>query len=200
MARKKVKRISVNAMDEIMVGCVNTETVNWNGLDVVITKTLSLEDMLAFVDSVVKSCFDQATGAYMPEIKDFAIRSNVMERYANFTLPSKIERQYDVVMRSGAFEMVLNHLNAAQFNELIRAIDDKLKNAADVNIQTVFRQFDEVVDSFNNLQEKIGTLFSGIDSSDIENLMGAISDGGIDEAKVVKAYIDQGRDEKRDEK
>ena len=37
MARKKVKRISVNAMDEIMVGCVNTETVNWNGLDVVIT-------------------------------------------------------------------------------------------------------------------------------------------------------------------
>lgn len=196
MARKKVKRISVNAMDEIMVGCVNTETVNWNGLDVVITKTLSLEDMLAFVDSVVKSCFDQATGAYMPEIKDFAIRSNVMERYANFTLPSKIERQYDVVMRSGAFEMVLNHLNAAQFNELIRAIDDKLKNAADVNIQTVFRQFDEVVDSFNNLQEKIGTLFSGIDSSDIENLMGAISDGGIDEAKVVKAYIDQGRDEK----
>ena len=156
--------------------------------------------MLAFVDSVVKSCFDQATGAYMPEIKDFAIRSNVMERYANFTLPSKIERQYDVVMRSGAFEMVLNHLNAAQFNELIRAIDDKLKNAADVNIQTVFRQFDEVVDSFNNLQEKIGTLFSDIDSSDIENLMGAISDGGIDEAKVVKAYIDQGRDEKRDEK
>lgn len=189
MAKKKTKRISVNAMDEIMNGYEATEPVNWNGIEVTITKNLPLEDMLAFADSVVKSCFDQTTGAYMPEVKDFAIRINVMERYANFTLPSKAERQYDIVMRSGAYEMILNHINITQFYELMKAIDAKLQNAADANVQMVFRQFNDVVTSFEGLQEKVGALFAGVDSADIGKLMGAISNGSISEEKIVHAYM-----------
>lgn len=189
MAKKKIKRISVNAMDEIMKRYENNETIQWNGLDIVITKTLSLEDMLSFADSVVKSCFDQESGTYLPEVKDFAIRSNVMEKYANFTLPSKVEHQYDMVMRSNAFETVLDHINHAQFNELMRAIDAKLQNAADANVQMVFRQFNDVVTSFEGLQEKVGALFADVDHADIGKLMGAISEGGISEEKVVQAYI-----------
>lgn len=191
MAKKKIKRISVNAMDEILKRYENTETIQWNGLEVVITKTLSLEDMMAFADSVVKSCFDQTSGTYMPEIKDFAIRSNVMERYANFTLPSKVEHQYDMVMRSGAFETILNHVNHAQFNELMRAIEVKLQNAADANVQMVFRKFDDVVTSFEGLQDKVGALFAGVDQADIGKLMSAISEHGVSEEKVVKAYMEQ---------
>jgi hypothetical protein len=189
MAKKKTKRISVNAMDEIMNGYEATESVNWNGIEVTITKNLPLEDMLAFADSVVKSCFDQTTGAYMPEVKDFAIRINVMERYANFTLPSKAERQYDIAMRSGAYEMILNHINIAQFYELMKAIDAKLQNAADANVQMVFRQFNDVVTSFEGLQEKVGALFAGVDPADIGKLMGAISNGSVSEEKIVLAYM-----------
>lgn len=191
MAKKKTKRISVNAMDEILKRFENTETVQWNGLDVVITKTLSLEEMIAFADSVVKSCFDQASSTYMPEIKDFAIRSNVMERYANFTLPSKVEHQYDMVMRSGAFEMILNYINHAQFNGLMQAIEAKLQNAAEANVQMVFRKFDDVVTSFEGLQDKVGALFAGVDQADIGKLMSAISEHGVSEEKVVKAYMEQ---------
>ena len=189
MAKKKSKRISVNAMDEILNGYEATKSINWNGLDVIITKSLSLEDMLAFADSVVKSCFDQSTGAYMPEVKDFAIRINVMERYANFTMPSKAERQYDVVMRSGAYEMILDHINMAQFYELMNAIDAKLKNAAEANVQMVFKQFNDVVTSFEGLQEKVGSLFAGVDAADIGKLMNAMSEHGVSEEKVVQAYI-----------
>lgn len=191
MAKKKIKRISVNAMDEILKNYENTETIQWNGIEVVITKNLSLEEMMAFADSVVKSCFDQTSGAYMPEIKDFAIRSNVMERYANFALPSKVERQYDMVMRSGAFEMILNHVNISQFNELMRAIEAKLQNAADANVQMVFRQFNDVVTSFESLQERVGSLFAGVDAADIGKLMNAMSENGISEEKVVQAYMEQ---------
>ena len=193
MAKKKIKRISVNAMDEIMKSYEVTEAVNWNGLEVIITKTLTLEEMISFADSVVKSCFDQATGAYMPEIKDFAIRSNVMERYANFTMPSKVENQYDMVMRSGAFEMIMNHINTSQFGELMHAIDAKLQNAADANVQMVFRQFNDVVASFEGLQEKVGSMFAGVDPSDIGKLMSAISERGVSEERVVKAYMEQKR-------
>ena len=189
MAKKKIKRISVNTLDEMMNGFENTTTIKWNDVDVVITRNLSLEDMLAFVDSVVKSCFDQTTGAYMPEVKDFAIRSNIMERYANFTLPSKVERQYDIVIRSGAVEEIIEHINHNQFNEIIKAIDSKLQNAADANVQMVFRQFNDVVTSFEGLQDKVGSLFADVNPDDIGKLIGAISDGGISEEKVVQAYI-----------
>lgn len=189
MAKKKIKRISVNAMDEILNEYETTESIEWKGLDVAITKNLSLEDMLAFADSVVKSCFDQSTGAYMPEVKDFAIRINVMERYANFTMPSKAERQYDVVMRSGAYEMILEHINMAQFYELMHAIDAKLQNAADANVQMVFRQFNDVVTSFESLQEKVGSLFAGVDAADIGKLINAMSEHGVSEEKVVQAYM-----------
>lgn len=189
MAKKKIKRVSVNTIDEIVSRYEATETVNWHGIDVVITKTLSLEDMLAFADGVVKSCFDQNTGAYLPEVKDFAIRINVMERYANFTMPSNAEKQYDVVMRSGAYEMILEHINMAQYSELIRAIDAKLQNAADANVQMVFRQFNDVVTSFENLQEKVGSMFSGVEAADIAKLMNAMSEHGVSEDKVVQAYI-----------
>ena len=191
MAKKKIKRISVNAMDEILKDYENTETIQWNGIEVVITKNLSLEEMMAFADSVVKSCFDQASGTYMPEIKDFAIRSNIMERYANFTLPSKVERQYDVVIRSGVVEEILRHNNFSQFDELLKAIDAKLQNAADANVQMVFRKFDDVVTSFEGLQDKVGALFAGVDQADIGKLMSAISENGVSEEKVVKAYIEQ---------
>lgn len=191
MAKKKIQRISINTMDDIMERYENTEVVQWNGMDVTITNTISLEEMIAFVDNVVKSCFDQTTGAYMPEIKDFAIRCNVMERYANFTLPRRIERKYDMVMRSGAFEMILNHVNAAQFNDMMRAIDAKLQNIAEANTQMVFRKFDDVVASFENLQNKVGSMFEGVDSADIGKLVSAISENGVSEEKVVKAYIEQ---------
>lgn len=191
MAKKKIKRISVNAMDEILKDYENTETIQWNGIEVIITKNLSLEEMMAFADSVVKSCFDQASGTYMPEIKDFAIRSNIMERYANFTLPSKVERQYDVVIRSGVVEEIMRHINFAQFDELLKAIDAKLQNAADANVQMVFRKFDDVVTSFEGLQDKVGALFAGVDQADIGKLMSAISEHGVSEEKVVKAYMEQ---------
>lgn len=189
MAKKKIQKISVNAMDEIMKRFDTVETIEWNGLQVVIKKNLSLEEMMTFANSVVKSCFDQATGAYMPEVKDFAIRSNIMERYANFTLPSKVERQYDIVIRSGAVEEIMNHINFAQFSELMKAIDAKLQNAADANVQMVFRQFNDVVTSFESLQEKVGSLFAGVDAADIGKLINAMSEHGVSEEKVVQAYM-----------
>ena len=189
MAKKKIKRISVNEMDEILSRYTNTEIVQWNGLEVQIMKSLSLEDMLAFADSVIKSCFDQDTGAYLPEVKDFIIRCNVIERYSNFSMPSKLERKYDMAVRSGAYEMILNHIDIAQFTELMRAIEAKLQNAADANVQMVFMKFNDVVSSFEVLQQKVDALFSGVDAADIGKLIGAISESGISEEKVVQAYI-----------
>ena len=41
------------------------------------------------------------------------------------------------------------------------------------------------------MQEKLGSLFAGIDPGDINKLVGAISERGMDEEKLVKAYMEQ---------
>lgn len=190
MAKKKTQKISVNAMDEIMKRYQTTETVEWNGLQVVIKKNLSLEEMMTFANSVVKSCFDQANGAYMPEVKDFAIRANVLDMYTNFTLPKDLEKQYDMVIRSGAVEMVLNHINYMQFNELVKAIDSKLQNTADANIQAFITKLDNVTTAFSDMQTEMEKMFSGVDSEDIGKLVGAIANGDNTQEGIVKSYLE----------
>lgn len=189
MAKKKVQKISVNAMDIIMKQYETVETIEWNGLQVVIKKDLSLEEMMTFANSVVKSCFDQASGAYMPEIKDFAIRANVLDMYTNFTLPKDLGKQYDMVVQSGAVEMVLNHINHMQFNELVKAIDSKLQNTADANIQAYITKLDNVTTAFSDMQTKMENLFSGVDNEDISKLVGAIANGDNTEEGIVKSYL-----------
>lgn len=190
MAKKKIQKISVNAMDEMMKGYQNTEVVEWNGLQVVIKKNLTLEEMLCFANSVIKSCFDQGDGSYLPEVKDFAIRSNIMERYANFTLPGNLEKQYDMVIRSGAVEMIMNHINFAQFSELMKAIDAKVQNTADAHIQTFIKKLDEVTDAFSHMQGEMEKMYSGVDTEDISKLVGVISDGKATEENIVKSYLE----------
>lgn len=190
MAKKKIQKISVNAMDEIMKRFDAVETIEWNGLQVVIKKNLSLEEMMTFANSVVKSCFDQASGAYMPEVKDFAIRANVLDMYTNFTLPKDLNKQYDMVIRSGAVEMVLNYINYAQFNELVKAIDSKLQNTADANIQAFITKLDNVTTAFSDMQTEMEKMFSGVDTEDIGKLVGAIANGNNTEEGIVKSYLE----------
>lgn len=191
MAKKKLQRISVNALDEVMKGIQeNRKVVEWNGMEVVITPTLSLEEMLSFARGVVQSCFDLKTNAYMPEVKDFVIRVNIMQKYANFTLPAKTERQYDIVMQSGAVEMIMKHINTAQFNELLSAIEDKIANTAEANVQAMYKQFNDVVTAFEGLQEKMGAMFDGVNSADLQKLVSALDNGKIDEGKVAAAYLE----------
>ena len=190
MAKKKTQRISINAMDEIMNRYETVETVEWNGLQVVIKKNLSLEEMMTFANSVVKSCFDQSSGAYMPEVKDFAIRANVLDMYTNFTLPKDLSKQYDMVIRSGAVEMVMNHINFTQFSELMKAIDAKLQNTADANIQAFITKLDAVTSAFTNMQEQMESMFSNFDAEEVSKFISSIANGGNPEENIVKSYLE----------
>lgn len=194
MATKKIKskRISVAAMDEIMKRYQETEAVQWNGLDVIIKKNLSMDDMLNFVDSVVNSCFDAQTGEYRPEAKDFAMRVNILTRYTNFALPEKnVEHQYEIAVLSGAVDMVLNYINAAQFYEMGRAIDAKIEHRASANIHALTKKFDDVVTAFQKLQADIGKQFAGISDDELATLVKAVSNGTFSEEALVKEYLKQ---------
>lgn len=188
----KTKRISVNVFDRIAKETYTpTETIEWNGIEVIVKRMLSFEEMMMFVDSVVKSCFTIDKGTYLPEVKDFAIKSSILEMYANFSLPNNIEHKYNLIYCTDATQVVLQHIDAHQFNEIVRAINDKLDNIAQANIEMVYKQMNDLYVAFDNLQKQLSSVFEGINHDDVSRLVSAITDNKLDEEKLVKAYTTQ---------
>lgn len=187
----KIKKISINAMDRVMSEFHSPTTkFDWHGIEVTVKPTLSFENMMTFVDSVVKSCFTSDTGVYIPEVKDFALKSCILELYANFSMPSNIEHRYNLIYCTDAVEAVKEHINTEQLYEIECAIDEKIEHTAQANIDALNKQMNELYASLNNMQEQFANIFSGVGNDELSRLIGAISDGGLNEEKIVKAYID----------
>lgn len=125
----KEKKISIASFDKVLKEqAVPNTTEHWFGNEVVIKHTISIAQMLAFVDNVVSSCFHDE--GYMPEVKDLLIKSNLLTRYANFTLPENLEHRYTLIYNTDAVAMVSKHISSAQFDEILRAIDEKSTTSA----------------------------------------------------------------------
>lgn len=190
---EKVNNVSVSAMDDIMKKTyINEEEVEWNGQHFVILRSLDMSGMLEFVDSVVRSCFDKDTKEYRPEAKDFAIRLNVIKRYANMNIPSNVDHQYTIAVCSGVVEMIMEHINRSQFNEMMRAIDAKMNNLASANIEMLYLKLENLLNMFDGLQNNVISVFDGITADDIKNIANAFANGNTPtEEGIVKAYIEQ---------
>lgn len=188
----KIKKISINALEKCVKEAAGEPIVTkeWRGINVNIKVRLGLKEMMTFVDGVVKTCFTEDDNQYTPEVLDFAIRSSVLEMYANFTLPTNIEKQYELVYGCDMYETILETIDRIQFDAMLRAIDEKIAHIAASNIEAVTRQVNDVYASLNALEERLSAVFQGIDNDAITGLVGAMADGKFDEEKLVQAYFE----------
>ena len=97
MAKKSEKKVSISALDNIIgERFLNTVEEKWYDIEVKMRKNIPFTEMLAFVNDVVSSCFQQK-GEYVPEALDFAIKSNIIIRYTNVSLPDNLEHRYEIL-------------------------------------------------------------------------------------------------------
>lgn len=194
----KTKKISINAFDKIVKDTYTpTTTIEWHGQEIIVKRNLSFKEMMEFVDSVTKTCFTLSTNTYMPEVKDFAVKSNILEKYANFALPNNLEHRYELIYSSDAVETVLNCVSHQQFNEIMASIDAKINNLAQSNIEAMNKQMNELYTAFANLQSQMGGLFSGVKTDDFNALISAFGNGGLNEDKLVEAYLAKTKSESK---
>lgn len=193
---EKSNRINASTLiDTVNRVAEPTTSFNWNGIDIVVTRVLPMNVMLEFVDYVVKTCFGN-DGEYLPEVKDFAIKSCLLEMYANFALPTDLSERYAVIYNSDIVDTLLHHIDNQQFSEIINAIEQKISNLAQANVQMVYAQMNRINAEFENLQNIVSELFAGVNPDDVKALIGAVSHGDIDESKIVKAFISQNKTKK----
>lgn len=190
MAKAKMKKISIAALDKVVKDTyIPASTVQWNGLDVQIKRSLTFIEMMEFVDSVVKTCFTAESGMYIPEAKDFAVKSNIVERYTNLSLPNNLDHRYEIIYCTDIIETVLTCVNPQQFNEIMTSIDAKINNLAQMNVEQVNKQIADLYAAFENLQKQIEQMFGGVDGEEVVAMMKALTEGSIDEHKLVEAYL-----------
>jgi len=193
---EKMVKIDSNKFAEV-VGAIYqpTQTVTWNGLEIVIKNTLSLTEVFTFVNNVIQMCFEDETGEYLPEVKDFAIKSCILDMYTNIALEQNVQKRYELIYCSDIIQFIVEHLQNPQLSEITHAIDVKLAHLAQANIESINKQMNDLYNAFDSFEKQIGTAFSAISEEDMTTLLSALTDKGLDEEKLVQAYLSQGKKE-----
>lgn len=190
---KTEKKVSIALFDKIVKEHFQNEaTIQWHGAEVRVKRTLSLKEMLSFVDEVVGSCFHDELG-YMPEVKDFAIKSSILTRYANFSVPDNLEHRYQMVYGTDAVDAVCAVIDTTQLQEIVNSINSKIRFLCDSKAAMIQERINDVLSTMEEMRDNTKSIFDGITQDDLKNLMGAITSNGLDEQKLVQAYIEQAK-------
>lgn len=192
MAKNANKKISISFMDKALEAQEkkNIVVMQWHDTDVTIKQTIGLMDMIAFVDNVTECCFME-DGSYHPELREFLFRCNVLTRYANFSLPENVEHKFALVYGTDAYDFVAQHIDERQLNMLDAAIYEKLTYLCDMNTAGLEQKMYNAVQAFEDLQEKLASLFEGIGPDDMAKIASAMANGQFSEERLVKAYAEQ---------
>lgn len=197
---KAEKKVSITMFDKIAKEHFQNESViQWYDAEVRVKRVLSLTDMLAFVNDVAGSCFQEGIG-FMPELKDFVIKTNILTRYANFSMPEKLEHRYQMVYGTDAVDAVCAVIDTTQLQEIVNSIDSKIHFLCDSKANLIQERINSVLDVMEEMRDSTKDIFGGLSSNDMKALMGAIAGHGFDEKKIVEAYLEQKQAEQISEK
>lgn len=187
---KKVNRISV-AKFEKAVSKDNVVFIPLDGVEDVnieITKSISLQNMIEFVENVAESCVDMESGEYTPQVRDFAIKRELLTKYANFTMPNNIEKQYEFIYGSNVVDVVLQNINQLQFQEIVSSIDRKVKFMLDCVTSISASNTVKLLNKLDSIAEQNTAMFDSLQGEDIASVFSNINAiANMDEEKLARA-------------
>ncbi|MBR6632457.1 MAG: hypothetical protein IKK89_11025 [Alistipes sp.] len=165
-------------------------------MNIIIRRTLPLKDMMQFVENVVSSCVDAETASYTPEIKEFAIRSEILTTYANFNLPSNVEKQYELLYCTDVLCQVMEHINNKQLHEIEVAIDARIDHEVKMIETVLAAKTNEMMLRIEAMVEQFEAAFGGINSDDFNGVVKKLSEmDSMTEESIAKAVLDVQRNE-----
>lgn len=163
--------------------------VEFGGVEIEVKNTVDVFRFAAMVDFAVSVCFDGETGEFLPEFKDYGIRSMILTGYTNIEMPESMSEQYELLYGSTLFDTVLGGIDCDQVDSFYNSVNTKLKHRASIDINGAQKKLDDMVDSIEKFEDSVGDLFGGIDADDIKGLVDAFLNGAFDENKLIEAVV-----------
>lgn len=191
---KKKNRISILKLEKLMNKdkTIEIPVEGFEDVVITITPTLPLKDVIEFVETVVASCVDTETGEYTPQVVEFLIKREVLTRYANFTMPQNILRQYDLIYNTDVFGIVLQYIDSSQYGEIRDSIATKIEFAIGLINSSSAHTMNKLIGKIEDITEQSGEVFSSLSSDDFANAFKNIETiSNMDDHKIVKAVYDE---------
>lgn len=175
----------------------NTVKKTWQGMTFEIKRVLSFAEMTEFIDSVMSLCFSDSY-LYLPEVRDFAINSCIIDYYTNIDIVDDVNIRYNTIYCTNLIEQIKKEINTNQLDNILDALDEKIDYRVSTNIDALLSQVDNIVQTLENFAQKAQDSFKDLTPDDIKGFVSSINSGALDEEKIVKAYFD-GRENKASE-
>ena len=191
MAQKKTNKVSVATIEKVMKEQFAGEpkTFDWYGVEIEHKENIPMEYAVTFVNNVVDTCFDK-DGNYIPEFKDFLIRSFTVQMYSNVRLPQDLKKQYDILYNSDLYNVLIQHVDIVQYDTLLMAIDEKLEYRRNADVMTMRMTLNNLISQFQNFGEQLNQ----VEIEDVRNIAEAINGVDLDEEKFVDAILNRNPD------
>lgn len=187
----KEKKITINAFEEAYGEHEDSSIVIWNGLEISVKRYIPYESLVAGCMAISNACFGE-DGTYIPEAKDVSIRMLVIAMYTNLSLPLNLEKRYDMACFSGVFETILPAISRYQYEQIVDSVNERIRIRTDSAVDAVIRQANSVAETVQQLSEKFEEKFSAllgdITPEEMSSAIRMISQGQVDEEKIVEAY------------
>lgn len=183
----KVSFKDINMHDRDMVSSRNS-TIEFGDIKITVRPYLTLSEMIQFVADVVHDSFIGEDPVYYPEIKQFNIDRNIIEKYTNLEMPSDANELYTcMIIFQKLIERVKSKINRVQFDQIMKAIDERIDYVNSSRISDLTKQMNELYGMVDTIGSQFGSMFENIEASDIQNLVGALAGAQVDEEKIVSA-------------
>lgn len=154
-----MRKTTVIDFEKPISGSEETESVK-----ISVKHTLSLDDMLGFVDNVYECCVDITEGTYMPEVYDFAVRESLIRFYTDFEIAGDLSDKYDLLYSTELYDNVLDQINQNQFAIACDSAEKKIKYAVDTMTGVA------ALKSMSVLEKLSQSLKEGFGGIDVDNL------------------------------
>ena len=185
-------KISIEAIRNVLnENDKNVITVDWYGEELRIKRSLGAAEMMRFVKDVVDACYT-SDGEYMPEARSFAERMLTFAYYTNFELPEDTEERFAVIyskIMSTTYDQLMCEIDEEQYDEMIYAVSQKIRYRNDVSRQAMEDEIRSATDTLNGLVSLFTDMVEGIEPGDLQKVIAALGENGIDEKKLIEAIV-----------
>ena len=172
----------------------NTASVMIGEIEVTVKRTLTLDEYFGFVHDVVSLCFDPDDGSYQPEVKDYAIRSNIVARYTDITLPTNIDKAYSVLCRTNLVPAILDVIDIGQHSTMLTAIDEQISHRVAMLESTAENTARVIMKQFEDFVQKTESVFGEVSGADMSAAISNLAKvSKTTDTEIVHAMLGRGK-------
>lgn len=192
MAKEKMAKISVNKFEKALTkeGFVSVKIDGAEEFEITVRKVLPFGEAMDFMSEIVTMCVDTESGEYIPEAYDMAVRMYTLIHYANFAMPSSIEKAYWLLYSTDVYGYVVDAVDVTQYAALIRAVDNKIAFLTDMIKSTAVYTMETLSARMESVVASAEKTFGSIDTETINKFADKVMENGkYDDKKAAKTII-----------